>query len=88
MSTTRVLDGTVVPQLDVGRLQIAVDDALGMRGVERIGKLTRDPQRLAERNGTLRETLSQCGTLNELECQCADPRPLFETIKCPRYSND
>ena len=37
--------------LDIGGLQIAVDDALLVRRVERFGDLPRDGQRLVERMG-------------------------------------
>ena len=43
------LDGAVGRDLDVGRLQIAMDDALLVRGFERLGNLTRDRERLADR---------------------------------------
>ena len=43
------LDGAVRRELDVGRLQVAVDDAALVRGLERLGDLPRDRQRLVER---------------------------------------
>ena len=45
--------------LDVGRLQIAVDDPFLVRRVERVRDLRRDRQRLVERNGTLRDAIRQ-----------------------------
>ena len=45
------LHRAVVPHLDVGGLQVAVDDPLLVRGFERIGDLLRDRQRLVERHG-------------------------------------
>jgi hypothetical protein len=35
---------------DVGRLQIAMDDPLLVRGIERVGKLASDPQRFVQRD--------------------------------------
>ena len=43
------LDRAVGADLDVGRLQIAMDDALLVRGFERFGDLPRDRERLVER---------------------------------------
>ena len=44
------LDQAVRPQLDVGRLQIAMDDPQFVRGLERLGDLPRNGQRLVQRN--------------------------------------
>ena len=43
------LHRAVGADLDVGGLEIAMDDALLVRGVERVGDLARDRQRLGER---------------------------------------
>ena len=47
------LHGAVVAHLDVGGLQIAMDDALLVRGFERFCDLLRDRERLVERNRVL-----------------------------------
>ena len=44
------LDRAVAPHLHVRRLQVAMDDALLVRGLERVGDLPRDRQRLGDRN--------------------------------------
>ena len=44
------LHGAVRPHLDVGGLQIAVNDALLVRRFERFGDLLRDRQRLVDRD--------------------------------------
>ena len=49
--------------LDVGGLEIAVDDALLVRGFERLGDLPRDRQRLVERASV------------RARCAATDPRP-------------
>jgi hypothetical protein len=42
----------IVPNLDVGGLQIAVDDTLFVRGFERLGNLSRDGERLIDGDAT------------------------------------
>ena len=44
------LDGAVVADLDVGGLEVAMDDALLVRGLERLGDLAGDGQRLGQRD--------------------------------------
>ena len=58
-SEVQYLDRAVRTHLDVGRLQIAVDDALLMRGFERLGDLFRDGQRFVQRNGTVSNAVSE-----------------------------
>ena len=53
------LDRAVGPDLDVGRLQIAMDDALLVRGFERLGDLPRDGQRFVERKASARDALGE-----------------------------
>ena len=47
------LDDAIQPQLDVGRLEVAMDDALLVRGVERAGNLPRNRQSGSEGNRPL-----------------------------------
>jgi hypothetical protein len=51
------LDDAVAAQLDIGRLQVAMDDPMVMSGVERVGDLTRNPQRFVEWNRSLRDSI-------------------------------
>ena len=53
------LHRAVRPHLDVGRLQIAMDDALLVRRFERFGDLLRDRQRLVERDRPARDAVRQ-----------------------------
>ena len=53
------LHGAVGPHLDVCRLEIAMDDALLVRGFERLGDLPRDRQRLGERKRALRDAIGE-----------------------------
>ena len=53
------LHGAVGAHLDVGGLQIAVNDALLVRRFERLGDLLRDRQRLVDRNRPLCDSIGQ-----------------------------
>ena len=46
-------------ELDVRRLEIAVDDPLLVRGLERLGDLSREFERLVERQRSARKTIGQ-----------------------------
>ena len=59
-------DGAVRAQLDVGRLQVAVDDADLVRRLERLGNLAREGQRLVDGNRTFRDALGEVFALDEL----------------------
>jgi hypothetical protein len=64
--------GSECRQLDVGRLQIAVDDPLLVRRFERVSDLLRDRQRARQRNRSVRDALGQSRPFDELQHQ----RPL------------
>ena len=51
---------------DVGRLQVAVNDALVMRGFERVGNLFRNRQRVGKRHRTARDERRQVVTRDQL----------------------
>ena len=51
------LDGAVSPQLDIGRLQIAMDDAARVRRFQRLGNLPRDLHRFNDRDRAARNAL-------------------------------
>ena len=55
--------------LDVGRLQIAMDDALFVRGLERLGDLLRERQGLVERDRPARDALRQVLAFDQLHHQ-------------------
>ena len=61
------LHGTVVAYLDVGGLQIAVDDALLMRSFERFRDLLRDRECFVERNRTALQPVLKRLTLDEFK---------------------
>src|SRR5262245_243151 len=55
----QVLDRAVGPHLDVRRLEVAMDDAGLVRGLERFRDLPRDRHRFVERYRPARETLRE-----------------------------
>ena len=59
--------------LDVGRFQVAVDDALFVRRLERVGDLPRDRQRLRERQAVRARAASASVALDELENERRTP---------------
>ena len=63
------LDGAVGANLDVGRLEISVNTAVFVRGVERIGNLPRDRQRFVGGDGTFGDAIRKGRTLDQLEDQ-------------------
>ena len=57
-----------------------MDDAFFMRGFERLGDLTRDRQRLIERDGALRQTIRQRGSLDQFQHERRQVAGFFETV--------
>jgi hypothetical protein len=74
------LDGTCAGHLDIGWLEIAMDDAFLVRGLERLGDLPRDLERLGERQWSTRETIRQRGAIDELHHDRVQPLCDFETV--------
>ena len=62
-----------VAHFDVGRFQIAVDDALLVRRFQSLGNLPRDRQRLVERDRALRDAVGQRRPLDQLQHQRRTP---------------
>ena len=60
------LDPPVRGDLDVGRLQVPVDDAAIVRRLERLGDLTRDLERLVERKSAVRQPVRERLSRHEL----------------------
>ena len=56
-------------QLDVRRLRVAMNDALLVRRVERLGNLTRERKRLVDRNRPRLDSVRQRGPLDEFHHQ-------------------
>ena len=59
------LDRAVLAHLDIGGLEVAMDDTLLVRGFERVGNLPGDGQRLVERDGPARDPLRQVLALDQ-----------------------
>ena len=74
------LHRAVGAHFDIRRLQIAVNDALFVRGFERLGDLLRDGQRLVERDRAPRDALRQVLALDELHHQRGDAPTFFEPV--------
>ena len=66
--------------LDVRGLQIAVDDALLVRGFERVGDLPGDRQRLSERHRPARDPLREILALDQLQHEGLDAVGLLEAV--------
>ena len=77
------LDSAVVAHLDVRRLEIAMDDALLVRRLERLGDLVGDWQRLVERNRATRDALRQIVALDQFHHERAvTPPALLQAVDC------
>ena len=74
------LHGAVGGHLDVGGLQIAVDDALVVRVLERVGHLPRDGQRFVERNRPAADALRQRRAFDQFHHQRADWAGFFQAV--------
>ena len=61
------LDGSRGGELDVGWLQIPMDDAALVRGLERFRNLTGNGQRLVERNGALLDPVRERRPVDQLQ---------------------
>ena len=74
------LHDAIGPDLDVGRLQVAVDDAGVVRGFERQGDLMRDGQRLVGRDRALRDAVGKRGPFDQFEHERHLAVLLLETV--------
>ena len=74
------LHRAVGADLDIGWLQVAMNDAVFVRGFERLGNLLRDRQRFVEGNRTLRNALRQVIALDQLHHERGNALALFEAV--------
>jgi len=70
----------VLCQLDIGRLEIAVNDSLVVGRFERLRNLVRDAQRFDERERTAAETLGQLLALDQLHDERTASSGFFEAV--------
>jgi hypothetical protein len=68
------------PELDVCGLEIAMDDPLLVGRFKRLGNLTRDRQRLVDRNQSLRDPIGERRSLDQLQDECANAIQFFNTV--------
>jgi hypothetical protein len=66
--------------LNVGGLEIAVNDALLMRSFERLGDLGGESDRFIHREGAPRESVGQRFAVQELEDERRDPVRLLDAV--------
>ena len=74
------LDDAFGCDLDVGGLQIAMDDAAIVRRLERFGDLPSDRNDLADRQRTGGQAFGECRPLDELEHERGDVSALLDAI--------
>ena len=74
------LHGPVRAQLDVRRLEIAMDDALLVRGFKRVRDLFRDQQRFVDRDRPACNALRQIVAFDQFHHQGANTAGLFEAV--------
>ena len=61
------LNGAVLPHLDVGGFQVAMDDAALVGGFQSLGNLSGDGDRVLERQGPFEATLRKRAPIHQLE---------------------
>ena len=72
-------------ELDVRRLQIAVDDSVLVSRFERIGNLLRDLQRFVERDRAVRNSIRERRAVDQLHHQAPGRHPrLFHAVDAAR----
>ena len=74
------LHGPVGPHLDVRGLQVAVDDSLLVRRLQRLGDLSRDGQRVADGDCATRDALRQILPLDQLHHERRHAAGCFEAV--------
>ena len=71
---------TVGSQLDIRRLQIAMDDALFMRGFERLCDLERNRKDFVDRHRTAGDPFAESRTVDEFEDQSLNAISFLEAV--------
>src|SRR5581483_2862646 len=68
--------------LQIRRLEVAMDDASLMSGLEAVGHLPRELDGLVDRNGAARQPRREILSLDQLECEADDAVRFFEAVDC------
>ena len=74
------LHRAVLANLDVGWLQVPMDDPLLVRRFERLGDLRRHRQRLVDRNGPPRDPIGERRAFDQLHHQRVQAAGIFEAM--------
>ena len=74
------LDGAVIADLDVGRLEIAMHDAGLVRRFERLGNLPRDGEGFVKGNRALRDAIRERRPLHQLHHERRNAAGLLEAV--------
>jgi hypothetical protein len=74
------LDRAVLPDFDIGRLQVAVNDSPFVRRIKGVDHLASDRQGLVERNGAPRESVGERRPFHQFEDERLDPVGFFNSI--------
>ena len=77
---SRTFHRAVRPDLDIRGLEIAMNDPLLVRRLERLSNLTRDRQRLIERDRPLRDAVRERRPLHQLHHQRVDRAAVLESV--------
>ena len=84
------LHRAVVPDLDVGRLEVAMHDPLLVSGLQRLGNLLRDWERLVERDGTSSDAVRERrpSTSSMTSARSRPSLPGHESARCSGWLSD
>ena len=74
------LDGAILPELDVGGLQIPVHDPFLVSGIERVDDLAADGQDVSHRHRAINQPIGERGTFDELEHERRDTGALLDAV--------
>ena len=74
------LHGSVTSQFDIGRLQVAMDDALFVGALHGVGDLPRDRQCFVKVERAARDAFGERQTLDEFEDEPFAPGDVFDAV--------
>jgi hypothetical protein len=74
------LHRAIRPQFDIGRLQVAVNDAAFMRRFQRLGDLSRDGHRFLQSHRSLRDPIGERQPIDKLQNERARTAGVFDAV--------